>query len=42
MPFLDQTLVSSARRGLGYSKLQPEVGNCEEGNLVTEVFDAVI
>lgn len=41
MFYLDQTLVSSARGGLGYSELQPDVGNCEEGNLATEVFDAL-
>lgn len=41
MLYLDQTLTSAAKRGLGYSKLQPQVGNCEEGNLATEVFDAL-
>lgn len=38
---MDQSSSSAERRGLGYSELQPEVRNYEEGNPTAEVFDAL-
>jgi len=38
---VDQSPSSAERRRLRYSELQPEVGNLEEGNPATAVFDAL-